>query len=73
MSTNRENVIQFSKTLKIYDIDIAGYSGCGAIECQKKLECKRGLLYLYLIENKINGHTILLLNGEQDCKHFIPY
>lgn len=64
---------EFGKTLNNRDLDISDYSSCYVTKCPKKLECKRGLLYLYLVDNEIIGHTVLKLTGEKNCKYFIPH
>ena len=64
---------RFGKTIQSFDVDIAGYSACAATDCKKKLNCKRGLLYLYMVENDIIGHTVLRLNGQDNCERYIPH
>jgi hypothetical protein len=63
----------FGKTIQNFDVDIAGYSACAATDCKKKLNCKRGLLYLYMVENDIIGHTVLGLDGQDNCERYIPH
>ena len=64
---------RFGKKLQSYDVDIVSYSACAATSCKKKLNCERGLLYLYMRENNIIGHTVLALTGEDNCNSFKPY
>lgn len=57
-----------------HDIDIAGYSGCvTAYKCPRNANCKRGLLYLYMSQNNITGHTCLLIEDVENCKCYRPW
>ena len=54
------------------ETDIAEVSGCVKTECERRNECRRYLLYEYLLKENISGHTCIVPLNAEKCDSYLP-
>jgi hypothetical protein len=56
-------------------IDIAAFSACTGENCPRRLTCRRWRLYGYIMDNEIEGQTIILADAKMiaNCISFLEY
>lgn len=58
--------------LTIDETDIAEFSCCVKTECRRRSNCRRYLLYEYLLKENISGHTCIVPQDAEKCDSHIP-